>query len=230
MPPFHSILLPERRAAGAPSWIAASLNSLETVHPGAALRLHDDDSLRSFIADRFDGDVAAAYDCAGPAGRSLLGRFCLLYEEGGVYSDPSLFYMAPAVASSQIDRLQLFRCAGGAGHGVSTALIAAPARLSLFERCIGCAIDLSARGAMEDGAQLFDSAVAATGEEVPIVWGTEIRLPGRSGVDRRGFVSAAGRFLALGQSSDAADGSEHAAALTGEEQVMSLLALLDGWL
>jgi hypothetical protein len=224
MTPLHSILFMGYHSGGA-SWIDASLNSFRAAHPGAILQLYCDESLRHFIADCFDCDVVAAYDRFDNAGKSHLGRYCLLYEQGGVYSDPTVFFVASAAPSPDGATLRAFRNVGGAARGVSTAIIAAPAKMALFEDCIKSAVDVPAPGA-KAASGLFASAIATRGEKLSILWGDEIHLPSRTGVDRRAYKSAAGNFVAVGQTRNAAG----AHALAYEEDAMALLAMLDGWL
>lgn len=96
MTKLHSILMSDRTATASP-WIRASLSSLAATHPGMALIVHSDEALRAFIADDFDKDVLSAYDRSDALSKSCLGRYCLLFEHGGLYSDPNIFFVAPVV-------------------------------------------------------------------------------------------------------------------------------------
>jgi hypothetical protein len=226
MTPLHAILLSEGSARESP-WREASLHSFEAAHPGAVLRLYRDESLRNFIADHFDRGVLAAYDGAERDSKANLGRYCLLYEQGGVYSDPTLYFMAPVVTPDVTTPLRLFRRADGAREA-SLALIAAPARMDVFARCVETATRVLAGGAMATGSALFASVLATFNGSID--WGEESLLPGLGAVDRHAYKSAAGHFVAVSKARTDAGGAAQDARTTDEEDITALLAMLDGWL
>jgi len=75
--------------------------SLRDVYPRAKYRLYEGPALRRFIVDRFGGEVADAYDRLAPYSfKADLGRYCLLYEFGGLYSDLSFQHLKAIDVSS----------------------------------------------------------------------------------------------------------------------------------
>lgn len=225
---LHSILLADRNNNGA-SWIDASLNSFRAAHPDATHQLYCDESLRQFIADHFDRDVVTAYDRSDNAAKSHIGRYCLLYEQGGVYSDPTVFFVAPLVPAPDGATLRAFRNVDGVARSISSALIAASPRVELFAHCIKSAIDAAAHGAPAASA-LFASAIATHGENLSIIWGDETRLPSRAGVDRRAYTVAAGNFIAVSQTRATAGAANNPYVSADDEDAMTLIGMLDGWL
>ena len=105
-----------------PKWVVS--RSLKSAGPNATL-----------VADDFDRDVLWAYDHCDGASKACLGRYCLLFRYGGIYSDPGLMFVAPVLRSVD-SKLHAFRSADANAYDVSVSLIAAPADLPLFEKCI----------------------------------------------------------------------------------------------
>ena len=74
-----------------PRFVRESAALLRTLYPGADYRLWDGNALRGFIEDNFPGEVLAAFDLLRPyAYKADLGRYCLLYQFGGLYADLSM--------------------------------------------------------------------------------------------------------------------------------------------
>jgi hypothetical protein len=235
MTKLHSILISSGNAS---PWIEASLNSLKSVHPGKALAVYSDEALRQFISDSFDKEVLSAYDHGDSESKSYLGRYCLLFAQGGVYSDPTVFFVGPLLDSAGAT-LQAFHNADSEGPSVSVSLIAAPAKMVLFETCIRKFVEL-ARDHNSDmkfaASRIFAETIAYCGpsSRVALSWGDELRLPSRPGVIRQAYKSAAGAFVAVRQLRK--DGWRGAATRDGAhggyddpEDVDALLSL-DGWI
>jgi len=73
------------------SILTSSMASLKSFYPEAKYTLWNGDALRSFIVDKFGREVTQAFDRLKPyAYKADLGRYCLLYEGGGLYSDVAL--------------------------------------------------------------------------------------------------------------------------------------------
>lgn len=227
----------DRRKIRSP-WIDASLNSFKAAHPDMALVVHSDEALRAFIADDFDSDVLSAYERGDSASRSCLARYCLLFAQGGLYSDPNIFFVSPVVRSIDA-KLHAFHSIDSRAPSVSVSLIAAPAKMILFERCISRFVELAGDRRMDlrtAGPRLFGETIAYSGSAVrpAIGWGDKLRLPSRAGVIRHGYKSADGAFVAVSQRRI---GSAKGRVMAGDlpdrsyddpEDIIALLSMLDG--
>nr|WP_284700926.1 glycosyltransferase [Robbsia betulipollinis] len=70
--------------------------SLGQVYPTARQTLWSGDAVRTLIARDFDRDVLQAFDTLKPyAYKSDLGRLCILFAQGGLYSDIMLRHERP---------------------------------------------------------------------------------------------------------------------------------------
>lgn len=138
----HSIYLTGKLTSdlsSLPPRIATNIRSFKSVHPDVKHQLFLDDGLRTFIKEKFDNDVLLAYDNLIPlAYKADLGRYCLLYEYGGIYSDVSLHFYRPLPTHILKNRsMLLFR--DGFSHApwiVSNALLLTKSKLPLFEYLI----------------------------------------------------------------------------------------------
>ena len=71
-------------------------------HPRAVFRhvFHSDDQARQFVQEHFDPRVLEAYDkCPLAVMRADLWRYCVLYENGGVYADADTHLLRPHTPS-----------------------------------------------------------------------------------------------------------------------------------
>ena len=130
--------IPDNRVQELPWRIAANLDSFKNLHPQYRHDLYTDESLREFIRTKFDHEVLWAYDELCPlAYKADLGRYCLLYEYGGIYSDLSLHFFKSLSDQKSDKDLLLFR--DGFSHApwiVSNSLIFSNKALTLFEKII----------------------------------------------------------------------------------------------
>jgi len=73
-----------------------NIQSFKACYPQARHRLFDNDQLRSYLQQHFDKNVLDAYDRLIPfAYKADLARYCILYIEGGIYSDVSHLHLNP---------------------------------------------------------------------------------------------------------------------------------------
>jgi mannosyltransferase OCH1-like enzyme len=105
--------------------------------------LHNNDSLRAFIEENFDNEVVESYDKLRPfAYKADLGRYCLLYQLGGWYSDISIMMRQPVnLVGNNIDLVYFFDLGDGVMPGrslfdVSNSLLYSKPRNSIFENAI----------------------------------------------------------------------------------------------
>ncbi|MGI4985263.1 MAG: glycosyltransferase [Janthinobacterium lividum] len=79
-----------------PDRIGIYMESLGRVYPAAQRTLWSGDAVRALIAQEFDGNVLQAFDMLKPyAYKSDLGRLCILFAQGGLYSDIALQHEQP---------------------------------------------------------------------------------------------------------------------------------------
>ena len=89
----HSIYLTGQSNAPLSEQISANLDSFKRNYSDFEHVLYTDASLRTFISENFESAVLWAYDQLIPlAYKADLGRYCLLYKLGGVYSDLSISF------------------------------------------------------------------------------------------------------------------------------------------
>jgi hypothetical protein len=231
MAKLHSILMSDR-PGHASRWNEASLNSFRAVHADMALTVYSDDALRQLVADDFDKDVLCAYDHCDGASKACLGRYCLLFRYGGIYSDPSLMFVAPVFRSID-SKLHAFRSADANANDVSVSLIAAPANLPLFEKCIHKFVKLTRNHDGDLGSagpRLFGETISfcASPSKPIVAWGEELRVPSRAGVVRHAYKSSSRNFVAIRQMRG--DGDAKNAVGSDPEDIGALLSLLDGWI
>lgn len=119
--------------------ILSNINSLKNNHPKFHHELYSDENLREFIRQKFDNKTLAAYDDLTPLSyKADLGRYCLLYEFGGVYSDVSLHFFK-GLDDKIIDCKKMLLFRDSFNHApwiVSNSLIFAQQKLALFEYII----------------------------------------------------------------------------------------------
>lgn len=105
--------------------------------------LHNGESLRTFIEENFDKEVVDSYDKLRPfAYKADLGRYCLLYQLGGWYSDISIMMRQPVnLVEKDVDLVYFFDLGDGITPGrslfdVSNSLLYSKPRHDVFEHAI----------------------------------------------------------------------------------------------
>lgn len=137
----HSIYLTgdKRVCHDLPEPIQANIRSMKRHHRGIKHELYQDDELRHFLEAYFDKDVIEAWDNLVPlAYKADLGRYCLLYQKGGLYADLSIFF-TDSMLDQRMDprKIIVFRDAPNeAPWIVSNSLMMAPPGQAAFEMCI----------------------------------------------------------------------------------------------
>jgi len=92
-----------------PPIVERNILSIQSAHPTASYKMWSLHDLREFIEENFAKDVLAAFDqLQAFALKADLGRYCLLYKEGGLYSDLSNFFLGPLIVRGS-RRIAFFR-------------------------------------------------------------------------------------------------------------------------
>lgn len=104
---------------------------------------YNGESLRAFLEQHFDREVVAAYDKLLPyAYKADLGRYCLLYQQGGWYADISILMRQPVgPVGPDLDLVFFFDLGDGVVPSrtlfdVSNSLLYAKPRQAVFEQAI----------------------------------------------------------------------------------------------
>ena len=111
-------------------------------NPYYNIKYFDDKACRDFIKQHFDKNVLNAYDSLIPgAYKADLWRYCVLYQNGGVYGDLTQKYLVPLdqLVDRDYDRVVLVKdgvipfCFK---HGIQVSFMAAVPKLSIFRDAI----------------------------------------------------------------------------------------------
>ena len=126
-----------------PDLLQVAINSVKQSFSSHQYTLYNNESLRTFIAKHFGQEVVAAYDKLVPyAYKADLGRYCLLYQQGGWYADISILMRQTVTGmNAGIDMVYFSDLGDGVVPGrslfdVSNSLLYARPRLDVLERAI----------------------------------------------------------------------------------------------
>lgn len=205
---LHSIFLSDDKrdvALALPEKIHSNIESFIRCNGNLRHNIFTTESLREFIKSKFDLDVLNAYDDLIPlAYKADLGRYCVLYESGGAYSDLSIYYFDGFFDPNNIDRIHVFRDASsGAPWIVSNSIIAAPPKAAVFSSCIKKIVQhtreryYGENALCPTGPHLFGAELASTTRLKEIACGETIRLPQKDGVHNFAYVSKFNEFMAI---------------------------------
>ena len=204
---LHSVLLTESTTDFTdtlPYQIEENIRSFQQEHPHFKHRLYSNESLREFIKESFGRDVLCAYDELVPlAYKADLGRYCLLYIYGGIYSDISNFFFSPVTSALELTDLYIFRDNHNlAPWIVSNSIIASPARAKIFANCIDRICEHTKMNyygftaLCPTGPNLFGTEIAKSAPLSTIRNGKVIQISD-TGYPAYGFISANGGLVAI---------------------------------
>ena len=133
--------------ADPPELLRGAIASVQQCFSAYRYTRHNGESLRAFIEQHFDRDVLAAYDKLRPyAYKADLGRYCLLYQDGGWYADISILIRQPVgPVGPDVDLVYFFDLGDGVVPGrslfdVSNSLLYARPRQAVLERAINSVV------------------------------------------------------------------------------------------
>ena len=133
--------------ADPPELLRGAITSVQQCFSAYRYTRHNGESLRAFIEQHFDRDVLAAYDKLRPyAYKADLGRYCLLYQDGGWYADISILMRQPVgPVGPGVDLVYFFDLGDGVVPGrslfdVSNSLLYARPRQAVLERAINSVV------------------------------------------------------------------------------------------
>lgn len=112
------------------------------LNPGFEFTYFNDKQCEEFIIKNFDGEVLKAYDSLIPtAYKADLFRFCLLYVNGGIWSDMTLKFLEPIDSFIDFDKDELILVEGAFFNeaqkkGVEICFIASKPKNDIFMKAI----------------------------------------------------------------------------------------------
>jgi hypothetical protein len=182
-----SILIAENTQKELPSNIKENIDSFRAHYPGFEHQLFDRAACQEIISKNFDREVLAAFEKLKPfAFQSDLARLCILYQQGGVYADLSVYFFSrwPPGDSAAVPtprKLAIFRdFCNTAPWQVANTIIFAPRQ----HKAIGKAIDLICINVRNEfygcsslsptGPDLFGKAIALTCEPEDLTTGDSV--------------------------------------------------------
>jgi mannosyltransferase OCH1-like enzyme len=118
--------------------IEGLLQKATVMNPGLEIKFYDDTDCDAYIARHFPSDVLHAYRTLLPAAyKADLFRYCVLYQEGGIWSDVWQDWLVPFKDLIDFSRDKLFLVrdwhdAACNEHGVQISFMAALPKLSIF--------------------------------------------------------------------------------------------------
>ena len=136
--PLFSILITDDHSADLPERVSENIRSFKAAHPGEEHVLLGEAALAEFISAHFDAEVLSAFRALRPyAYKADLAKYCLLYEQGGVYADLSYDFLRGVPRHNE--RLSVFRdFLSSTPWDTSIGVVAAPPR----HKALGKAIEL----------------------------------------------------------------------------------------
>ncbi|MBB5985034.1 glycosyltransferase [Sphingobium lignivorans] len=204
---IHQILIndEDRIPDELPDIVQRNRDSLRRFYPEAEYRLWGADDLRQFIAAHFEPAVVEGFDILQAyALKADLGRYCLLYVFGGLYSDLSNRFLSRwRIAEGKT--IACFRehkpLHGAVWMLQNTLIYASPGQPELR-----LAIDLvlenirnreyGVSSLAPTGPILFGRAMAAVGQASSYQIGDAINLPVEGGLNRANYVDRDGTLVA----------------------------------
>lgn len=122
-----------------PELLQSTSSSVKAIYPNYDYTLYNGETLRCFIESNFDKDVLAAFDKLRPyAYKADLGRYCLLFKNGGWYFDISVRLLFGLNTADNI-RMIAFRDTGVQTHitwSASNSVIYAKKESPVFLKAI----------------------------------------------------------------------------------------------
>lgn len=126
-----------------PEMLQGAIASVKQCFSSHSYTIYNGERLRAFISEHFPTEVVAAYDKLRPyAYKADLGRYCLLYQQGGWYADISiLMRQSVGHVGHEVDLVYFSDLGDGVIPGrslfdVSNSLMYSKPRHNVFERAI----------------------------------------------------------------------------------------------
>ena len=132
--PFQKYNLPES--------VTELYEKIKENNPSFEFVYFDNEDCEEFISNNYDNEVLEAYNSLNPtAYKADLFRYCLLYKNGGIYSDFSQNFLKPLDELISFEKDQLVLCDDIPQKpykfgGVQISFMAAAPNLDIYKKCI----------------------------------------------------------------------------------------------
>jgi mannosyltransferase OCH1-like enzyme len=197
-----------------PPFLQHCTGTVKAGFPQACHNVYTKETLRQFIQENYDADVAWAYDCLLPYSyKADLGRFCLLNKLGGWYFDIGTRLASPVELGERIKWLafrDIQRFSFTSWACATTVLYSQPDNPALVT-----AIQLIVRNCHErfygitplcpTGPTLLGQALAMNGPNADFVYGDFLELTPNHEQKNKAFVLPDGTILAWHKPSGGGD-------------------------
>ncbi|RWH29636.1 glycosyltransferase [Mesorhizobium sp.] len=179
--PLFSILITDGGSEHLSGLVAENIHSLTAAHPGDEHRLFREAELAEFISTHFGAEVLSAFRTLRPYSyKADLAKYCLLYEQGGLYADLSYFFLRGVPRAD--GKLSIFRdFLSSTPWDTSIGVVAAPPRHKALAKAIELVCAIVKReyygptALCPTGPTLFGKAVALTCEPEDLIVGEALR-------------------------------------------------------
>ena len=189
-----------------PALVQRNIDSVKYFHPEAKYKLWGLAELRLFISRHFSSDVLHAFDTLKAyAFKADLGRYCLLYVYGGLYSDLSNLFLSPIIIEEN-KKVLCFRehkpLHGAFWMNQNTIIYSAP-RQPEIKLAIDLVVenvkrrDYGVNSLAPSGPVLFGRVFAALGRNEVYQIEEALNLPAGNGLNRACYVRKDGTLVAV---------------------------------
>lgn len=204
---LHQILITNNRQVPTdmPDMVRHNVESFRRLHPEAQYRLWGMDDLRRFIAENFEQTVLEAFDILQAfALKADLGRYCILYVYGGIYSDLSNRFLSRwrIKADKLIGCFREHKPLHGALWMNQNTIIYAAARQPEIKLAIDLVVenvhnrDYGVSSLAPSGPVLFGRVTAAIGRAGQYQIGESVNVQVEGALNRSTYVDVDGALIA----------------------------------
>jgi mannosyltransferase OCH1-like enzyme/glycosyltransferase involved in cell wall biosynthesis len=188
-----------------PVMVRHNVDSFRRLHPEAQYRLWGMDDLRHFIAENFEQTVLQAFDMLQAfALKADLGRYCVLYVYGGIYSDLSNRFLSRwrIGADKLIGCFREHKPLHGALWMNQNTIIYAAARQPEIKLAIDLVVenvrnrDYGVSSLAPSGPVLFGRAIAVIGRAGQYQIGDSVNVQVEGALNRSTYVDVDGALVA----------------------------------
>jgi len=208
IPSISQIFLTDGDQQELPPHLQRAVESVRRALPNCRHTIYDNQRLRAFISEHYDGDVLETYDALRPYSyKADLGRYCLLNVLGGWYFDISVHALLGISLSEQVELLAFrdIQRNSSTSWACSTAVFYSRP----MSKVLRTAIDLVVRNRKEDyygitplcptGPTVLGEALAVNRANPRHIFGDLLELTPAHQEKNRAFVLPDGTILAWGK-------------------------------
>lgn len=202
------IFLTDHGGNDVPEALLCLNETVQAGFPNMPYKRYNNEELRQFIADHFDADVVAAFDkLRSYSNKADLGRYCLLFANGGWYFDMGIRLHTPVELGDRIEMLafrEIQRFTGTCWACMTAVIFSKPGNPALRY-----AIDQIVKNCQDEyygitplsptATPVLGQALAKHGEQANFVYGDFLQLTPIHQKTNNAFVLPDGTILAWGK-------------------------------